>query len=554
MPLCSRSVLAILFTFAPQLLAIPLDIKEITDLGVASTASPHGTFGNLSNPEISATGVVASQSINQAPECGAIGSYLRDTPKEWAAARTDAWLDEWWHDNQAGFNRTGGFAQSLGWEYLRDPLWTCRVGGNSDDCDVPACNFPAMTNLSKTNMQASLHVLQSTQNLHGYYMAMQSALKGSGIAAAFGVSDWAWNFYKDKNAISKISLKELVNMATTMVAFFAAWAAPLANSLKILVGGCSAIMAGGFNGVKYKLQEPLANDTPLKAAEIAGKLQTLFHDSLLGLINANDILMAGGNFNGTGDIRDYLAKGAYLNYTGIDEAQVIARYSTLLLSTTINFLYKEQKVWIMGGGPCDDSGGIGKGPQEAKVCRNGKAWYLYFWKEFGGIHLGKKQWGIADSPPGAADLGSGNYANVSIQDIINSSLDAHEVAGLNYTWETFLSRTANQLKEGSFDPTHLGPSWEGLFSIPVCDVGPIVNMTDRNFNKKGVVLTPYGANQVPQWCKPMCANSTGHLDRQTSIDFLNATKMLGFDSFTAYCPQTSMAWPHWYRYGVDVHD
>ena len=33
----------------------------------------------------------------------------------------------------------------------------------------------------------------------------------------------------------------------------------------------------------------------------------------------------------------------------------------------------------MGGGACGDGQGIGSGPQNYSVCRNGQAWYLYYW-------------------------------------------------------------------------------------------------------------------------------------------------------------------------------
>ena len=87
----------------------------------------------------------------------------------------------------------------------------------------------------------------------------------------------------------------------------------------------------------------------------------------------------------------------------------------MFMTTTINYLYKQQKIFIVGGGPCNDTGGIGTGPQESKYCRDGKAWYLFFWKEYGGFNLGKKEWGDVESPPGVDQLSTGDYGNLTVQ-------------------------------------------------------------------------------------------------------------------------------------------
>ena len=136
----------------------------------------------------------------------------------------------------------------------------------------------------------------------------------------------------------------------------------------------------------------------------------------MNVIGANDQLMAGESFHNTGDIRAYLANGAFLKFGGVDKTMVINKARDMLQAVAINYLYKQQKIFILGGGPCDDSGNLGEGPQEAKLCVDGKAWYLFFWREYGGIHwFSSKEWGNVDAPPGFDFLGKDDLSNITVQ-------------------------------------------------------------------------------------------------------------------------------------------
>ena len=129
--------------------------------------------------------------------------------------------------------------------------------------------------------------------------------------------------------------------------------------------------------------------------------------------------------------------------------------------------------------------------------------------------------------------------------MISSSLDSYIYAGNNYTYDMYQNRTQAALQSGALTPETAGPSMEGTFTIAVCDVGPVVPIAWQVFPKKNVILQPYGNGMVPQWCAPMCANSSGQLDRQTSLDFLSAAQMTNFDSPFEYCPPQYPGWVPW---------
>lgn len=98
-----------------------------------------------------------------------------------------------------------------------------------------------------------------------------------------------------------------------------------------------------------------------------------------GFTSANNELMEGNNYDGTGDIRSYFAGGGFVDFGGVDKNSVINAMNAFLIGQSINQLWRTQKIFIMGGGACGDGQGIGSGPANYSVCVNNVAWYLYWW-------------------------------------------------------------------------------------------------------------------------------------------------------------------------------
>jgi hypothetical protein len=163
-----------------------------------------------------------------------------------------------------------------------------------------------------------------------------------------------------------------------------------------------------------KLTYNSRDDTLKRSADLGGILAKVVVEAMKAFTSANNALMRGDNYLNSGDIRLYLKGGLFVNFGGVDKNAVTGAMNALLIGQAINQLYRTQKIFIMGGGACGDNQGIGGGPADYGICRDGKAWYLYYWQENDVISLTSHQWGWTAVPPGADKLGQGDYANVKV--------------------------------------------------------------------------------------------------------------------------------------------
>lgn len=127
------------------------------------------------------------------------------------------------------------------------------------------------------------------------------------------------------------------------------------------------------------LSQNSQDDTFKKSADLGGILAQIVLGAIEGYTSANNVLMHGQNYDGTGDLRAYFKGGMFVAFPGIDKNNVTNTVNQFLIGQAVNQLYRVQKIFIMGGGACGDNQGIGSGPQDSMVCRDGKAWYLYYW-------------------------------------------------------------------------------------------------------------------------------------------------------------------------------
>ena len=103
-----------------------------------------------------------------------------------------------------------------------------------------------------------------------------------------------------------------------------------------------------------------------------------------------------------------------------------------------------------------------------------------------------------------------------------------------------MTRTQQRLQEGILTPASAGPSWEGIFTIPVCDISGVIPA--KGFEKKKDILRTYGRGKIPTWCQPVCTNAEGVLDRALTLQFLDLVKMHNFDSPTIKCKKSWTGW------------
>lgn len=230
-------------------------------------------------------------------------------------------------------------------------------------------------------------------------------------------------------------------------------------------------------------------------------------------------------------IESYLKGGVFLD-SRVDKIAAVDTIGTMIQGKAINLLWRQNKIFILGGGACGDNQGIGSGPQEYVYCDpDNKAWYIFFWQANDVLSLTPHQWGWVVQPPGMDQLGHGQgmFPNITASDVIISSLGSWRAGAYNYTSVMAQSRTASALEEGWADPRKEGPRWEGIFQVPICDVGTIVK---RNVSFQGMeyILQPYGHESRPMWCGPICGN-----DLNTTKQFISAAQMNGFKSPKYQC-------------------
>ncbi|KAL8693421.1 MAG: hypothetical protein Q9224_003753, partial [Gallowayella concinna] len=112
-------------------------------------------------------------------------------------------------------------------------------------------------------------------------------------------------------------------------------------------------------------------------------------------------------------------------------------------------------------------------------------------------------------------------------DIISSSLDSYNVARYSYDASTAAARAQDALTNGWANPGNSGASWEGVFTIPVCDVGWAAN---SDLERKQYILQGHDHDARPNWCGPICNGDEG-----MTQEFIKAANMEGFRSPKVLC-------------------
>ncbi|KAL9042420.1 MAG: hypothetical protein Q9214_003785, partial [Letrouitia sp. 1 TL-2023] len=177
-----------------------------------------------------------------------------------------------------------------------------------------------------------------------------------------------------------------------------------------------------------------ADDTYKKTSQLGGILQRLVDTTFKSLTEANDQLMRGENYRDTGDIRKWISAGHFVDSQGVDKNAVSKRMDNLLLAKGINILWRKQKIFILGGIPCDyNSNAIGRGGA-LSACIDGKRWFLYYWKESQTDWMldEHNHWGWVEAPKGSDLPGKGAYSGVTVEDVIRSSVATYNASGYNY--------------------------------------------------------------------------------------------------------------------------
>ena len=109
--------------------------------------------------------------------------------------------------------------------------------------------------------------------------------------------------------------------------------------------------------------------------------------------------------------------------------------------------------------------------------------------------------GYLNPPPNIDRLNNTAY-NISITDVLVSSSRAWKYAGNNYTEETAQNRIISSISSnGTLSPFQDGPSWEGIWTIPVCDIGNNVDWNTQFGDAQ------QGLGRLPCCCGKKCKDT-----------------------------------------------
>ena len=288
--------------------------------------------------------------------------------------------------------------------------------------------------------------------------------------------------------------------------------------------GVAGLLANTLPGlaIHWGEQEDYSHsfDNGAKIGQVLGRM---FTRVLTLLTAANDEIFTG---NGTNPdqlsiaLPDYFRSGAMLEFDGIAKADLIGHMTGMFLGYAINYAWRLQKVFIIGGGDCGVDDGLGMGPAEGMVCIDDAAWYIYHWEEK--TSGKKKQRAGMVAPHGMKELGEGDYDMLHYEDIIHSSVDAYRIAGYDFTTEMVTKQVSTALETGKGDLWDLRQP--GLFTIPVCNVSMYLYYDEESGEEKHKILGPYGNTNL-RWCGPICDN-----DRQKTEAFYKAANLQDFET------------------------
>ena len=125
-----------------------------------------------------------------------------------------------------------------------------------------------------------------------------------------------------------------------------------------------------------------------------------------------------------------------------------------------------------------------------------------------------------DAPPGFDKLTSSDY-NISITDALKSSARTWRYQGFNYTQRDAMNRIQGSvLSNGTLTPFQDGIGWEGVWTIPVCDIGGHIQWNTQFGDKKE------GYGRLPCCCGPNCSDTAA---------FVEAGGWKGFNGLLSGC-------------------
>ncbi|KAG7008969.1 hypothetical protein G7Y79_00004g015530 [Physcia stellaris] len=515
---------------------------------VAAHPSPHHNVTSVENGENPISCVVEQFWNPKLP-----------TPKDWHEHDMNKRLRAWWAEHEKDI-KAHGFAAAVGIWALDTPDFDCRLGGSDANCEFQvSCQYRSLNCMSEDDARFAYYLLKSIQNVHAYFNVQAKAIATAASDAAFRKDGFAYHFdHNEQRDLGKLAL--ILGISQALFSLGAAVTPALVPEASAMMAGVWSAGANnlfaGLNNVFLTALETQPQDQGVKAAELGIKMGRTFTEVSKQLVIMNDALMKGETVSDLGDMRKLLESGLWLSYDGFDRIKMIEAFSDRLTAQAINILWRAQKVFIIGGGKCGDGQGVGTGPSDGVWCResDNTAWYLYHWQDFHGLlSFTDSKYGYIMWPHGMHDLGKGDYARITVKDVIESSVRTYEAQKaaappgsmeFKQTAQSELDATIKDIMSGKsvLEEAVRAPF---VFTIPVANISKAANgvPTHPPIRLKNKILRPYTTKPKKHQHRAHFCGPIAEGDLSITRHWMDAANMHDFESpihkceeIKPYCP------------------
>ncbi|KAJ4195579.1 hypothetical protein NW755_001740 [Fusarium falciforme] len=276
-----------------------------------------------------------------------------------------------------------------------------------------------------------------------------------------------------------------------------------------------------LNGIGTGYREVVQYPADQKFSDFAdlGVFMTNVFEQTRTALNDMQENLAIGNYWGGNRFFNYASGGAFLPGPGQEfssepsdsQLATLRKYLQKQFNArAINYIWRQQKIFITYTTDVDGSCEQDKqGPQDMKYCREGDpgVYYLYWWHE-ASVGLGSTtglntfDTGKMDHPTGWDKLAAGwieQGYQLSLNDVFEASIAAYQAHRFDYEGENSVKRAQEAVTDGWANPWDRGTSWEGTFTIPVCDTGDVSH--NVQLGERIMPCNCGGGNEVDAWKK-----------------------------------------------------
>lgn len=176
-----------------------------------------------------------------------------------------------------------------------------------------------------------------------------------------------------------------------------------------------------YSSTSIRLPEATDRTSNDADAKLGSVLANSVKQATQGFSSISDTLLQGGTVRladgKNTDIRNFFNSGLYLDSTLFPDKNTYQDIGMMLIaSTAINYLWRQQKIFIIGGNDCGNNDQLGGSDSTWKWCDGQKEWHLYFWQEDNETPKNpKKIYGGVNWPWGGDKLSKGVYEKINIE-------------------------------------------------------------------------------------------------------------------------------------------